>query len=70
VRNFQLLTMDLFLAQRPLARRATDITVNIKESVMKGPTIVELGRASTETRQPVYPPIWFDGVSFQFFKPL
>jgi hypothetical protein len=36
---------------------------------MEGSAILKLGRASTETREPVYPPIWFDGVSFQLFRP-
>ena len=30
--------------------------------------IVELGTASIETRQPIFPPIFFDGLSFQFFR--
>jgi hypothetical protein len=30
--------------------------------------IVELGTASIETRQPVFPPIFFDGLNFQFFR--
>jgi hypothetical protein len=29
--------------------------------------IVELGAASVETREPVWPPIFFDGVNFQLF---
>jgi hypothetical protein len=31
--------------------------------------IIVIGRASIETREPVFPPIFFDGVSFQFFRP-
>ena len=29
--------------------------------------IIRLGTASTETREPIWPPIFFDGVNFQFF---
>ena len=57
----------LILVQLPLARITTDLTVNIKGSSMDEHDIVELGAASIETRQPVYPPIHFDGLSFQFF---
>lgn len=46
-----------------------DLTVNIKERPMEARHIVELGTASIETREPVYPPVYFDGVSFQFFIP-
>ena len=35
---------------------------------MEGLQIVVLGKASIETREPIYPPIFFDGVSFQFFR--
>ena len=35
---------------------------------MEGLQIIELGTASIETREPIYPPIFFDGVSFQFFR--
>jgi hypothetical protein len=31
--------------------------------------IIRLGTASIETREPIFPPIWFDGVNFQFFIP-
>jgi hypothetical protein len=31
--------------------------------------IVDLGAASVETREPISPPIFFDGISFQFFQP-
>jgi len=44
-------------------------TVNIKENVMGTKDIVRLGAASKETREPVFPPIFYDGVSFQFFRP-
>jgi hypothetical protein len=63
------LTTVLIWAQRPMARERMDLTVNIKESVMEEHDIVDLGTASIETREPVYPPIFFDGVSFQFFRP-
>ncbi len=33
------------------------------------PEIVQLGRASIETREPVGPPIFYDGILFQFFPP-
>jgi hypothetical protein len=61
--------MELFWVQRRPAWKTVVLTVNIKESVMEGLAVIELGRASTDTREPVYPPIWFDGVSFQFFRP-
>jgi hypothetical protein len=35
---------------------------------MEGLQIIVLGVASIETREPIYPPIFFDGVSFQFFR--
>lgn len=31
--------------------------------------IIDLGAASTETREPIFPPIFFDGVNFEFFRP-
>jgi len=31
--------------------------------------IVMLGTASVETREPAFPPIFFDGISFQLFQP-
>jgi hypothetical protein len=31
--------------------------------------IVDLGAASVETREPISPPVFFDGISFQFFLP-
>ena len=46
-----------------------NLTVYIKESIMEENEIFELGTASIETREPVFPPIFFDGISFQFFKP-
>jgi hypothetical protein len=33
------------------------------------PEIIHLGTASVETREPVGPPIFFDGINFQFFIP-
>ncbi len=33
------------------------------------PEIVQLGRASIETREPVGPPIFYDGILFPFFPP-
>jgi hypothetical protein len=35
---------------------------------MEDRDIVELGTASIETRQPVFPPVFFDGLNFQFFR--
>ena len=35
---------------------------------MEQRNIIVFGTASIETRQPVYPPIYFDGLSFQFFR--
>ena len=35
---------------------------------MEQRNIIELGTASIETRQPIYPPYFFDGLSFQFFR--
>jgi hypothetical protein len=29
--------------------------------------IIRIGTASKETREPIYPPIFYDGVSFQFY---
>jgi len=46
-----------------------DLTVNIMEIVMGTSDIVRLGAASLETKQPIVPPIFFDGVSFQFYRP-
>jgi hypothetical protein len=47
-----------------------DLTVNTKEPSMEDQDIVELGTASIETRQPVYPPVFFDGLNFQYFRDL
>lgn len=31
--------------------------------------VVDLGVASKQTREPVYPPYYFDGYTFQYFQP-
>jgi len=64
----QMLTTELILAQRWFVVYITDLTVNIKETYMEDCDIVELGTASIETRQPFFPPTFFDGVSFQWFR--
>jgi len=46
-----------------------DLTVNSKEIVVKKRDIVRLGTASKETRGPLFPPVFFDGFSFQYFRP-
>ena len=45
-----------------------DLTVNITEIAMGTSDIVRLGAASVETKGPMVPPIFFDGVTFQFYR--
>ena len=42
----------------------------MEESDIEDGDIVELGTASIETRQPILPPVFYDGLSFQFFRDL
>jgi hypothetical protein len=67
--RYQVLTREPIWAQRWFVGESMDLTVNIKEIAMEERDIVELGTASIETRQPVYPPVFFDGLSFQYFRP-
>ena len=64
-----MLTTEPIWAQRWFVGESMDLTVNIKEIDMDGRDIVELGTASIETREPVFPPVFYDGISFQFFRP-
>jgi hypothetical protein len=54
--------------QRHRARKEVRLADNTKEILMES-EIVELGTASVETREPIFPPYFFDGVNFQFFQP-
>jgi hypothetical protein len=67
--RYQMLTTEPIWEQRWFVGESMDLTVNTKEISMDEHDIVELGTASIETRQPVYPPVFFDGLSFQYFRP-
>jgi hypothetical protein len=54
--------------QRELATEDAHPSINTQEMIMEL-EIVQLGTASIETREPIFPPVDFDGLSFQFFQP-